>query len=143
MLAVINLGDDHLKFGKKPTSKINRIRTWALGLIFIAMIVMYLGVVLFYFTKSQLLFSLFLLLGTLAFILSFIVYFWIGMLSTRAVTVLCPNCNQYTKMLGRADICARCNEPLTLDPSLAGKAFDEDYNNKRKSQKLEQDSKLK
>ena len=127
-----------MKFGKKPASKINRIRTWALSLIFIAMFVMYLGVVLFYFTKSQLLFSLFLLIGTLAFILSFIVYFWIGMLSTRAITVQCPNCNQYTKMLGRADICARCNEQLTLDPSLAGKAFDEDYNNKRKSKKLEQ-----
>lgn len=127
-----------MNFRRKQTSKINRIRTWALGLIFIAMIVMYLGVVLFYMTKSQLLFGLFLLLGTVAFLFSFVVYFWIGMLSTKAVTVLCPNCNHYTKMLGRADICTNCNEPLTLDPSLAGKAFDEDYNNKRKSERLEQ-----
>lgn len=130
-----------MKLRRKPTSKINRIRSWALGLIFIAMILMYLGVVLFYFTKSQILFGIFLIIGTLAFLLSFVVYFWIGMLSTRAVQVLCPNCNHYTKMLGRADICTNCNEPLTLDPSLAGKEFNEDYNNKRKSKVLEEKEK--
>ncbi|GGB10174.1 hypothetical protein ERX37_09115 [Macrococcus hajekii] len=126
-----------MKWSKKPTSKINRIRSWALGLIFAAMIVMYLGVVLLYMAHSRILFGIFLILGTLAFALSFVVYFWIGMLSMRAVTVLCPNCNHYTKMLGRADICANCNEPLTLDPTLEGKEFNEDYNNKRKSEALE------
>ncbi|TDL98350.1 hypothetical protein ERX27_04215 [Macrococcus brunensis] len=126
-----------MKWNKNPTSKINRIRSWALGLIFAAMIVMYLGVILLYMAHSKILFGIFLLLGTLAFLLSFVVYFWIGMLSMRAVTVQCPNCNHYTKMLGRADICANCNEPLTLDPSLEGKEFNEDYNNKRKSAELE------
>jgi len=44
-------------------------------------------------------------------------------------------------MLGRADICANCNQPLTLDPSLEGKAFNQDYNNKRKSKALEEQNK--
>lgn len=128
-------------FKKKPTSKINRIRSWALGLIFIAMIVMYIGSAIFFFTKSQLVFSIFLLLGTLLFLFSFVVYFWIGMLSTKTIQVRCPNCEQYTKMLGRADICANCNQPLTLDPSLEGKAFNEDYNNARKRRALEETNK--
>ncbi|CPO46840.1 Protein of uncharacterised function (DUF2614) [Staphylococcus aureus] len=41
-------------------------------------------------------------------------------------------------MLGRADICANCNQPLTLDKNLEGKTFNQDYNNKRKSKKLEE-----
>ncbi len=125
-------------FRKKPTSKINRIRSFALGLIFLGMIVMYIGVFFFYYFKSQIVFSIFLVLGMLALGLSFIVYFWIGMLSSRTIQVQCPNCDHYTKMLGRADICANCNQPLTLDKNLEGKAFNQDYNNKRKSKKLEE-----
>ena len=60
------------------------------------------------------------------------------MLSSRTIQVKCPNCDQYTKMLGRADICANCNQPLTLDKNLEGKTFNQDYNNKRKSKKLEE-----
>lgn len=136
------IGDDCLKlFKRKPTSKINRMRTWALATIFIAMIVMYIGAAFFYFFQSKLLFSLFLLIGTLLFLFSFVMYFWIGMLSTRTVQVKCPNCEQYTKILGRADICSNCNQPLTLDPSLEGKEFNQDYNNKRKSKKLEEQNK--
>jgi len=44
-------------------------------------------------------------------------------------------------MLGRADICANCNQPLTLDPALEGKEFNEDYNNARKSKALEEKEK--
>ncbi|UJS28962.1 YgzB family protein [Macrococcoides canis] len=117
------------------------MRTWALSIIFIAMFVMYIGAAIFYFSHSKLLFSLFLLIGTLLFLFSFVMYFWIGMLSTRTVQVRCPNCEHYTKMLGRADICANCNQPLTLDPSLEGKEFNQDYNNKRKSKVLEEQNK--
>lgn len=138
----VYIGDDDLKlFNRKPTSKINRMRTWALSIIFIAMFVMYIGAAIFYFSHSKLLFSLFLLIGTLLFLFSFVMYFWIGMLSTRTVQVRCPNCEHYTKMLGRADICANCNQPLTLDPSLEGKEFNQDYNNKRKSKMLEEQNK--
>ena len=68
------------------------------------------------------------ILGLLAIIASTVVYAWIGTLSTRAVQIVCPNCGKATKMLGRVDMCGHCREPLTLDPSLEGKEFDEAYN---------------
>jgi Zinc-ribbon containing domain len=52
------------------------------------------------------------------------------MLSTKAVQVTCPSCGKTTKILGRVDMCMYCNEPLTLDPNLEGKDFDEKYNRK-------------
>lgn len=75
------------------------------------------------------------LLGFLAIIASTIIYFWIGMLSSKAVQVNCPECGKSTKMLGRVDACMNCNEPLTLDPSLEGKEFDQSYNSQRKRKK--------
>lgn len=71
------------------------------------------------------------LLGLLFIVASTVVYFWIGMLSTKAVRVSCPSCEKQTKILGRVDICMHCNEPLTLDPNLEGKEFDEKYNQKK------------
>lgn len=112
----------------KYTSKINKIRTFALSLIFIGFIVMYGGI---FFRNHPLIMTIFMILGLLFIIASTIVYFWIGMLSTKAVQVVCPNCNKLTKMLGRVDMCMYCREPLTLDPALEGKEFDEKYNSKK------------
>lgn len=112
---------------KKYSSKINRIRSFALALIFIGFVVMY-GAI--FFRESVVLVLLFMGLGLLCIISSTVVYLWIGMLSTRAVQVVCPSCGKHTKMLGRVDMCMYCNEPLTLDPSLEGKEFDESYNRK-------------
>lgn len=109
----------------KYSNKINKIRTFALVLIFGGIIIMYIGL---FFQTSPILMSLFMLLGFLAIIGSTVVYFWIGMLSSRAVHVVCPNCEKQTKMLGKVDACMFCNEPLTLDKSLEGKEFDESYN---------------
>jgi len=67
----------------------------------------------------------------LAIVASTLVYFWIGMLSTKALQVICPNCGKPTKILGRVDMCMYCREPLTVDPNLEGKEFDEKYNRKR------------
>lgn len=67
-------------------------------------------------------------LGVLCIIGSTVVYAWIGLLSTKAVQVECPNCHKHTKVLGRVDMCMYCNEPLTLDPTLEGKEFDQSYN---------------
>lgn len=89
---------------------------------------MYVGI---FFQKQPILMTLFMLLGLLAIIGSTVVYFWIGMLSTKAVQVICPNCDKATKVLGRVDMCMHCREPLTLDPELEGKEFDENYNRKR------------
>ncbi|WP_146335239.1 YgzB family protein [Bacillus licheniformis] len=113
----------------KYSSKINKIRTFALSLVFIGFVIMYVGV---FFRSSVLLMSVFMILGVLSILLSTAVYFWIGMLSTKAVQVVCPNCEKPTKILGRVDMCMHCREPLTLDKNLEGKEFNESYN--RKSQ---------
>jgi hypothetical protein len=112
----------------KYTSKINRIRSFALGLIFVGFIVMYGGI---FFRSKPLVMTIFMILGMLFIIASTVVYFWIGMLSTKTIQVVCPNCNKPTKMLGRVDMCMFCKEPLTLDSKLEGKEFDENYNRKR------------
>lgn len=112
----------------KYSSKINKIRTFALSLIFIGFIIMYIGLL---FKNSPILMMFFMFLGFLSIIASCVVYFMIGMLSTKAVQVVCPSCNKVTKMLGRVDICMYCREPLTLDRKLEGKEFDETYNRKK------------
>ncbi|MGE6631804.1 YgzB family protein [Bacillus sp. NPDC077027] len=112
----------------KYSSKINKIRTFALSLIFVGFLIMYIGV---FFKESVWLSTLFMLLGVLSIGLSTVVYFWIGMLSTKAVKVMCPGCHKETKVLGRVDMCMHCNEPLTLDKSLEGKEFNESYNRKK------------
>lgn len=112
----------------KYKSKINKIRSFALGLIFLGIIIMYAGL---FFKESYVLMLVFMFVGFLAIIFSCIVYFWIGMLSTKAVQVQCPSCNKVTKMLGRVDACMYCKQPITMDKSLDGVDFDEKYNSKR------------
>lgn len=111
----------------KYSSKINKIRTFALSLIFIGFIIMYAGI---FFRQSPLIMTIFMLFGLLFIIASTVVYFWIGMLSTKTIQVTCPNCGKPTKMLGKVDMCMHCREPLTLDQNLEGKEFDETYNKK-------------
>ncbi|WP_077624369.1 YgzB family protein [Sediminibacillus massiliensis] len=121
------------------TSKINKIRTFALSLVFIGFGVMYIGILL---KNIGWLMALFFILGLLCIVLSTGVYFWIGMLSTRAMQITCPSCNKPTKILGRVDACMHCKQPLTMDKNLEGKEFDEKYNSKeyRKSLKQEADN---
>lgn len=113
--------------GIKYSNKINKIRTFALLLIFGGILIMYLGI---FFRTSMLAMAIFMILGLIAVLSSAGVYAWIGLLSTRAVQVTCPTCQKVTKMLGRVDACMYCREPLTLDPTLEGKEFDEKYNKK-------------
>ena len=111
----------------KYSSKINKIRTFALSLVFVGFIVMYIGL---FFKSHPIFMTLFMALGFLSIIASTVVYFWIGMLSTKTIQVVCPNCSKPTKILGRVDICMHCDEPLTLDKNLEGHAFDEKYHRK-------------
>src|SRR5690625_7056434 len=74
--------------------------------------------------KIKCLMFLLFIIGVLFIILSTAVYFWIGLLSVRAVPVICKNCEKPTKMLGRVDACMHCKQPLTLDKELEGKALD-------------------
>ncbi|WP_100398051.1 YgzB family protein [Bacillus sp. FJAT-44742] len=112
----------------KTTSKINKIRTFALVLVFVGILVMYIGI---FFRTSPVIMSVTMILGFIFILASSGVYFWIGMMSTKTVTVQCPNCGKTTKILGRVDACMACNEPLTLDAELEGKEFDLKYNRKK------------
>src|SRR6476660_9440333 len=111
----------------KYSNKINKIRTFALSLVFIGILIMYIGI---FFRGNQIIMTLAMLIGFLAVISSTVVYFFIGMLSTRAVPVECPSCGKHTKVLGRVDACMHCNQPLTVDKDLEGLDFDENYNRK-------------
>lgn len=113
------------------TNKINRIRTFALSLIFVGMGVMYLGIVA---KKIEWLMVILMIIGMLFIVFSTLVYFWIGMLSTRTIQVTCPSCGKPTKMLGRVDACMHCRQPLTMDKELEGKELDEKYNSKKFSE---------
>ena len=110
------------------SSKINKIRSFALILIFVGFGFMYGGLLA---RKIEWLMFLLFIIGVLSIILSTVVYFWIGMLSTKAIPIICPNCEKPTKMLGRVDACMHCKQPLTLDKDLEGKEFDEKYNTRR------------
>lgn len=112
----------------KYKSKINKIRTYALGLVFLSFLVMYIGIL---FKNKPIIMGIFMFLGLIIFFASTIIFFRIGILSARATQVICPNCKKPTKILGKVDICMHCNEPLTLDPKLEGKEFDEKYNRKK------------
>ncbi|MFC0557537.1 YgzB family protein [Halalkalibacter alkalisediminis] len=116
----------------KYTNKINKIRTFALSLVFVGILIMYVGI---FFRESYIVMTIAMLLGFLFIIGSTVVYFWIGMLSTKTIQVVCPNCGGATKMLGRVDACMHCSEPLTMDKSLEGIEFDENYNRKSKTKK--------
>lgn len=123
---------------KPYKNKINRIRTFALSLVFIGVVIMYMGI---FFRSNEIVMLIFMLLGVVAIIASTVVYAWIGALSTKAAQITCPNCGKETKMLGRVDMCGHCREPLTLDPSLEGKEFDEVYNKpSRRNEEIKSDA---
>ncbi|MFC3039250.1 YgzB family protein [Virgibacillus xinjiangensis] len=116
------------------SNKINKIRSFALILIFAGFILMYGGLL----TRNiGWLMTIFFILGLLSILFSVVVYAWIGTLSTKAVQIICPDCEKPTKMLGRVDACMHCKQPLTLDKDLEGKEFDEKYNSRRYKKKEE------
>ncbi|MFC2949609.1 YgzB family protein [Virgibacillus sediminis] len=116
------------------SSKINKIRSFALILIFAGFILMYGGLL----TRNiEWLMAIFFILGLLSILFSVVVYAWIGTLSTKAVQIICPSCEKPTKMLGRVDACMHCKQPLTLDKDLEGKEFDEKYNSRRYKKEAE------
>jgi hypothetical protein len=62
---------------RKYTSKINKIRTFALSLIFIGFIIMYVGV---FFRTNMWVMTIFMMLGMISIIASTVVYFLIVIL---------------------------------------------------------------
>ncbi|WHX24933.1 YgzB family protein [Virgibacillus halodenitrificans] len=122
------------------SSKINKIRSFALILIFAGILLMYGGILT---KKIDWLMVTFFILGVIMVVLSCVVYLWIGTLSLKAVPIICPNCEKPTKMLGRVDACMHCKQPLTLDKNLEGKEFDEKYNTKKYKKELKSQQKNK
>jgi hypothetical protein len=62
-----------------------------LSLVFIGFFIMYIGI---FFRTSPIVMTIFMMLGLLSIVGSTVVYFWIGMLSTKAVQVTCPSCGK-------------------------------------------------
>ncbi|SDZ27592.1 DUF2614 family zinc ribbon-containing protein [Thermoactinomyces sp. DSM 45892] len=92
------------------SGKLNKIRTFALLLVFLGVGVMYIGFII----PSWMV--VFFILGLLTVCASVGIYFWIGMLSLQSVPVECPECKKQTKLLGRRDECSHCRAILSLDP---------------------------
>lgn len=97
------------------SGKINKIRTFALLLIFLGFGIMYLG-----FIWPSLMVVCF-ILGLVSTLASVGIYFWIGILSTHAIKVICPECQKETKLLGKRDQCLYCKAILSVDPKDAPK----------------------
>src|SRR5699024_10401852 len=83
----------------------------------------------------------FFIFGLLFVLLSCVIYFCIGMLSTKAIPIVCPSCEKPTKMLGRVHACMHCKQPLTLDEDLEGMEFDEKYNPRKFKRQLKKQAK--
>jgi hypothetical protein len=110
---------------KQRKNKINRARNLAMFLVFGGMLVMYGGLLL---KQFEIIMVILMLVGFVMVLASTALYFLIGLTSTKAAVVTCPNCGKETKVLGRVDLCMHCDEPLTMDRNLEGKEFDEKYN---------------
>ncbi|RAL24305.1 DUF2614 family zinc ribbon-containing protein [Thermoflavimicrobium daqui] len=98
------------------SGKLNKIRTFALFLIFLGLGVMYIG---FLFPSLM---QLFFILGMLWVLASVGIYFWTGTLSLQSLKVNCPVCGKHTKVLGRRDECMHCGSILSVDPADALKS---------------------
>lgn len=103
-------------------SKISRLRTWGLALVFIGMLVMNLGLagVVFDFGKlGEYAGYFFLIIGLIMVLSSMAIYFYAGMISTSAEVVYCPRCGKATKIVGITDHCMYCHTTLSFDPKYA------------------------
>ncbi|HEU4965195.1 MAG TPA: DUF2614 family zinc ribbon-containing protein [Bacilli bacterium] len=94
--------------------KLNKLRNWALGLIFLAFAVMYAGVFVDWLMPYTF------TLGTLMIVASVAIYFRVGAMSMRIPTVECPNCHRKTKVMDTEDGCMYCRTPLRMELDDAG-----------------------
>lgn len=106
---------------KWKASKISTMRTWGLLLILIGMGVMVFGTsgILLFGEVGKIIAAVFMVLGMISCFASMAIYFYVGMLSTSAPVLECPECGKRTKMLGRVDRCMYCHTILSVDPAHA------------------------
>ncbi|MFC5704415.1 DUF2614 family zinc ribbon-containing protein [Cohnella faecalis] len=107
---------------KWKASKISTLRTWALLLTLVGMGLMVFGtggILLFGGVVGKIIAGIFMVFGMISCFASMAIYFWVGMLSTSAPVLDCPECGKRTKMLGTTDRCMYCHTILTVDPTHA------------------------
>ncbi|MBB6672661.1 DUF2614 family zinc ribbon-containing protein [Cohnella nanjingensis] len=106
---------------KMRASKISTMRTWGLLLVLGGMGLMVLGTsgILLFGEVGKIIAAIFMVIGILTCGASMFIYFWVGMLSTSAPVLECPECGKRTKMLGKTDRCMYCHTILTWDPAMA------------------------
>ncbi len=103
---------------KMRSSKVNEFRLWGLLLTMGGMLLMIIGlagIVFQWGITGKIIAVSAMFLGAISLILSMVIYFWAGMLSTTAVVVKCPDCGKATKLLGKTDRCMFCSALLTVD----------------------------
>jgi late competence protein required for DNA uptake (superfamily II DNA/RNA helicase) len=91
--------------------KLNRLRNLALGLIFGAFLLMYIGVMI----SVKWVLPTTLVIGTLMILVSVFIYLRVGAVSMKIPTVECPRCHKLTKMWEVEDGCMYCRTPLLLE----------------------------
>jgi hypothetical protein len=97
--------------------KLNRLRNWALGLIFLAFLVMYIGV--FVTFLMPFLFTI----GTIMILISVFIYFRVGAMSMKIPTLECPHCHKKTKVMGVEDGCMYCQGPIRVEMDEDGELY--------------------
>ncbi|WP_276357777.1 DUF2614 family zinc ribbon-containing protein [Cohnella caldifontis] len=106
---------------KWKTSKISTMRTWGLLLVLIGLGLCVFGTsgIILFGEVGKIIAGVFMVLGMISCFVSMGVYFWVGMLSTNAPVLECPECGKRTKMLGETDRCMYCHTILTWNPDIA------------------------
>ncbi len=106
---------------KWKASKISTMRTWGLLLVLLGMGIMVFGTsgILLFGSVGKIIAAVFMVLGMISCFASMGIYFYVGMLSTSAPVLDCPECGKKTKMLGKTDRCMYCHTILTWDPAYA------------------------
>jgi len=106
---------------KWKASKISSLRTWGLLLVMLGLGLCVFGTIgiIMFGQAGKIIAGFFMVIGIIACLVSMAVYFWVGMVSTNAPVITCPECGKNTKMLGETDRCMYCHTILTLNPEKA------------------------
>jgi hypothetical protein len=113
--------------GIRNSSRVNRVRNFAITFIISGFLIMYAGIFL---RHHPIIMTICIIFGAILIAISTLIYSLIGMLAIKSIPVICPSCGKKTKMLGKVDLCTHCNEPLTIKQELEGMEYDEAYNYK-------------
>lgn len=94
--------------------KLNRLRNFALFLMFVAFIIMYVSTLGKLSPATKFLLPIGLIIGILVALAAMFLYFRIGSISMRIPKVDCPHCGRTIKLLGESDHCPYCKRPLRM-----------------------------